>query len=66
MAKVVFHTKPDLEAIELQRMLRFKQMSDAERMKETFKLIELTIELGSEKSIKKPQGKGIVLRKNIK
>ena len=64
MAKVVFHTKPDLEAIELQRMVRFKQLNDAERMKETFKLIELTIELGSEKSIKKPQGKGIVLRKN--
>jgi hypothetical protein len=66
MSKITFRQNPNLEQIELERHLRFKNLSDKDRIKETFKLIEMTIKLGSENSIKKTQGKGLVLVKKSK
>jgi hypothetical protein len=66
MAKVIFRQNPNLEQIELERHLKFKNLSDEDRIKETFKLIEITILLGSQKSIKKPEGKGLLLFKKAK
>ena len=61
MAKVVFHTKPDLEAIELQRMLKFKQLSFEERFNQICYLIYMSNQIF--KTQKQPQGKGLVIRK---
>jgi hypothetical protein len=58
--KIIFRQNPNLEQIEMERHLRFKNLSDAERIKETLHLIKMSILLGGEK---KPQGKGVIITK---
>jgi hypothetical protein len=57
MSKITLRQNPNLEQIELERHLRFKNLSPTEKMKELCHLIELTIQLGGEKSIKKSTAK---------
>ena len=49
MPKITFRQNPNLETIELERHLRFKNLSSESKMKELCCLIEMTIRLGSTK-----------------
>jgi hypothetical protein len=43
--------------------LRFAQLPLTEKLNQLFALIDLTVKMNCGKTIKEPQGKGIVLRK---
>jgi hypothetical protein len=58
--KVIFRANPDLEQIEMERHLRFKNLSDTDRIKETLYLIKTSVILSG---AKKPQGKGKIFYK---
>ena len=49
MSKITLRKNPNLEQIELERHLRFKNLSDESKMKKLCALIETTIVLGGAK-----------------
>ena len=63
MGKLILHTYPDPEQLAHERHERYAALPLAEKLKELFALIDLTIKLNGGKPIKEPQGKGIIIRK---
>lgn len=61
MAKIILHTNTDVEAINERRLQENFALSYDERMKKAFQLMRLSL-LFKNGAIKKPQGKGIVLK----
>ncbi|MFN8356610.1 MAG: hypothetical protein U0Y10_19305 [Spirosomataceae bacterium] len=54
----------DFESIEIGHRQRFVKLSTAEKLNESFTLIDLTGNLNRGKPPKEPQGNGIVIRKS--
>jgi hypothetical protein len=63
MGKVTLRQHADIDAIEQERFMRYKNLPLKEQLAELFALINATILLNNGEPIKKPQGKGIVIKK---
>ena len=63
MGKVILHNNPDPEKNHLERARQFAALSDDEKLKRLFALIELSMVLNEGKPLKEPQGKGLLIRK---
>ncbi len=61
MAKLILHTNPDLNAINERRLQENFALTPQERLKKAFELMRLSL-LFKNGVIKKPQGKGVVLK----
>ncbi|MFY9307780.1 MAG: hypothetical protein WAQ28_01905 [Bacteroidia bacterium] len=61
MAKLILHTRPDLDAIKERRLQENLALTHQERLKKAFELMRLSL-LFKNGVIKKPQGKGFVLK----
>lgn len=61
MAKLILHTNPDIDAIKERRLRENFALTPEERLKKAFKLMRLAL-LFKNGPIKKPAGKGIVLK----
>ena len=63
MAKLIIHKTANLEVRDRERADRFLALSPEDKMKELCHLIELTFLLGGANNRKKPQGKGLVIKR---
>ena len=61
MAKLILHTKADLNKVNERRLLEDFSLTPKERINKAFELMKLSL-LFKKNPIKKPQGKGIVLK----
>jgi hypothetical protein len=61
MAKLILHTDADLEKINERRLFEMLALTPGDRMNRAFQLMKLSL-LFKKGPIKKPQGKGIVLK----
>ncbi|MCB0669118.1 MAG: hypothetical protein KDC80_25010 [Saprospiraceae bacterium] len=61
--RLIIKKEREIENSEADRRRRFGQLSGEEKMKELCYLIELTILMGGELRLKKPGGRGIVIKK---
>lgn len=61
MAKLILHTRPDLDAIKERRLRENFALTPEERLKKAFKLMRLSL-LFKNGPIKEPAGKGIILK----
>ncbi len=61
MAKLILHTTADSNKINERRLLEDFALNHNERINKAFELMKLSL-LFKNDSIKKPQGKGIVLK----
>ncbi len=64
MGKVTIRNNPDVEAIESARRNRYKNLPIKEQLIELFALINATILLNNGQPIKKPLGKGLIIKKS--
>jgi hypothetical protein len=65
MGRVILHTKPDPEKLELERAKQFFLLPLEEKLNRLFALIDLSVKLNNNKPIKQPQGKGLIIRKPL-
>lgn len=61
MAKLILHTEANVDSINERRLCESFALTHGERMKKAFELMKLSL-LFKKNSIKKPLGKGIVLK----
>jgi len=63
MARLILHKTPNPEARSLERHIAFAKLSPEEKMKKLCHLIELSFSLGGRNHLKKPQGKGLIIKR---
>jgi hypothetical protein len=63
MGKVVIHNHPDMEKMNLERAKKFLALPIEEKLRSLFSLIQLSVALNNGQPLKKPLGKGLVIRK---
>jgi hypothetical protein len=61
MAKLIIHTTADLDAIDERRLQENFALTPEERIQKAFQLMKLSL-LFKKETLKKPQGKGVVLK----
>jgi len=61
MAKLILHSEADVDAINERRLNESMSLTHQERIRKAFQLMRLSI-LFKNGAIKKPQGKGVVLK----
>jgi hypothetical protein len=63
MGKVTIRNNANVDAIEHERQIRYKNLPIKTQLFELFALIEATVLLNNGQPIKKPQGKGLIIQK---
>lgn len=63
MGKLIIHANPNPEKQEVERAAVYKSLPFEEKLKQLFALIDLSVKMNAGMPIKKPQGKGLVIRK---
>jgi hypothetical protein len=63
MGKVVIHSDADVEKLNLERAIRFRDLPFEQKLRSLFSLIQLSVTLNNGQPLKKPLGKGLVIRK---
>jgi hypothetical protein len=64
MGKVVIHKHPDVEKMNLERARKFLSLPIEEKLQSICSLIRLSVALNNGQPLKKPQGKGLIIRKS--
>jgi len=65
MSRVIFHNHAAPGAIEMRRAAEWEQLQPEQRWQRLLNLIRLSVLLNGGRPLKQPQGKGLIIRKNL-